>query len=500
MPNLFAQTGGARPGKSFFDLSYSKKFTGDCGKLYPVVHDVMYPNSTWDFAFELFIRANPLATPMMADVKASIHLFFVPIRQLEPDDWEDFISGGEDGLASNTLDDWSPSDVTEGSLWELMGMPVDITPDADNRPLDLPKKAYNHVWNTYYRDEHLTSEVNIDTSEAILHRAWRKDYFTSCRPNQQLGGTPSMAITISGDGGDITIYNATDTTERNLYTYTGAASADRIGLGTNPSGNDKARWGDPGLSATSVDMATLRWNLAIQRWMERNMRAGVRHNEFLRAHYGIAPVDLTLQRPHFIGGISVPIVVSEVLGTNQDNPTDAHGQLAGHGITIDRQRVGRYTAREFGIVIGLLSIMPEAEYEQGINRQWLAKTKYDWYFPEWANVSEQAVLRREIYLNNTKADNETVFGFQGAWDHLRYKPNIICGGMRDGKGFDTWCMSRHFAAPPTLVTSFVEAQTVRDDAWAAPGEDQWIISVGNRITALQPLPRMSRPSILGYGG
>lgn len=488
MPRLFRNVGGLRPGRSAFNLSYEKKMTADVGYLYPIMCDVMVPGDIWQIGANIVVRAAPLMAPILHEVNVHVHYFFVPCRLLESD-WEDFISGGEDGASAATISTWSPSDVTSDSLWAYCFGCHGQTPDADNRPLALPKLAYNTIYNEFYRDEHLTTAVNVSTSESLLKRCWEKDYFTSARPWQVLGTPAALPIT-----GSVTWANTGGSSDGNMV-YNSSDDLPPAGSVTRDTLNNNT------LAATSFGMADLRYTAQIQKWMERNARAGVRYTEFLRSHFGVSPSDARLDRPEFIGGVKVPIVISEVLQTSSQSlaleggeTKTPLGELGGHGITADSQRIGSYRAEEFGVIMGLLSIMPRPAYQQGINRQWFATTKYDWYFPEFAHLSEQAILRREIYINNTKADNETVFGYQGRYDEHRYKPNMLGGLMFENEGFDAWHMARYFASAPTLVTSFVECdEAVTDNCLAAPSEPGFFVSIGNMIRAIRPMPIMAEP-------
>ena len=166
--------------------------------------------------------------------------------------------------------------------------------------------------------------------------------------------------------------------------------------------------------ASTFDIADLRLAFQIQKWMERNARAGVRYTEFLISHFGISPKDERLDRPEYIGGSKVPITISEVLQTSSTDATTPQGNLAGHGITVSDAYCGKYLAQEYGLIIGIMSVMPRSAYSQGINRQWLRRTKYDFYFPEFANLSEQAILKAEILAKDSDSThNKDIFGYQG---------------------------------------------------------------------------------------
>ena len=250
-------------------------------------------------------------------------------------------------------------------------------------------------------------------------------------------------------------------------------------------------------SATTFDISDLRLAFQIQKWMERNARAGARYTEFLRAHFGVSPRDERLQRPEYIGGSKSPVIFSEVLQTSSTDVTSPQGNLAGHGLTVSQSYCGKYHATEYGLVIGLMSVMPRTSYSQGINRQWLRRTKYDFYFPEFANLSEQAVENAEICATASSAHNTGIFGYQGRYDEMRTKDNMVCSQMRDT--FDYWHLARQFdpTTPPTLNDDFVEC-IPRKDIFAVPSEPGLIVSFGNIIKAIRPLPIMGEPGLIDH--
>ena len=178
---------------SVFDLSYSKLFTGDMGYLYPVMHDEVMPGDKFKIANQMVIRMMPLVSPVLHEIDAYVHYFFVPYRLLD-ENWEEFITGGVDGGDTSSLPTWNPTGANGvGTLWDYMGMPVGIVPTG-TLPLDYPKLAYNLIWNEYYMDPTLQTEVDITTSQVLLLRNWEKDYFTSCLPWQQRGTAPALPI------------------------------------------------------------------------------------------------------------------------------------------------------------------------------------------------------------------------------------------------------------------------------------------------------------------
>lgn len=189
--NLFARTGGLNPRRSMFDLSYRKTFTCDMGQLIPIMCDEVVPGDMWEVGNEIVVRYQPLVAPILHEVNVYTHYYFVPYRILW-DQWEDFITGGVDGQSAAVLPRWSPTLNAEGTLWDYLGLPTGIVP-TDALPVDFIRRAYNKIYNEFYRDENLIAQV-AETNEAILNRAWEKDYFTSSLPWQQRGIAPALPI------------------------------------------------------------------------------------------------------------------------------------------------------------------------------------------------------------------------------------------------------------------------------------------------------------------
>lgn len=493
----FQQIRSLSPNKSMFDLSYEKKMTADLGKLYPIMHDEMIPGDFFQIGNQAVIRFQPMVAPILHEIYMYTHYFFVPYRILW-DDWEDFITGGVDGEFAEPIPEWEPTSTAKGSLWDYMGMPVGVDPDGAY-PIDFIRRAYNLIYNEYYRDQTLQTEVALD-QETILIRNWEKDYFTSSLPWQQRGPAPALPIAgytnaqwqidlVNNSSGSTLAYSGVS----DSFTQKSSTGTDLPGMPDfiNALNNNIVDLS----TASTFDIADLRIAFSIQKWMERNARAGARYTEFLQSHFGVSPRDERLQRPEYIGGSKSPIIISEVLQTSSTDATTPQGNLAGHGITISDSYCGKYSAKEFGVVIGIMSVMPRPSYQQGINRQWLRKTKYDFPFPEFVNLSEQAIQQAEIYATAVPAENETIFGYQGRYDECRVKHNLVCGDMRDT--YDYWHVGRQFSTPPLLNESFIQC-VPRKDFLAVPTEPAMLVSFGNIIKAFRPLPIQSEPGLIDH--
>lgn len=513
MPGVYEGVLALRPRRSAFNLSYSKSFSCDLGQLIPVMCDEVVPGDTFTIGAEAVVRFQPMVTPVLHEVNCFVHYFFVPMRLIE-EGWESFITGGEDGDDASSMTRWTPTggNVTNddgnvvadngvGSLWDFLGFPTGVIPTGAT-PLAAPKMAYNLVWNQYYRDETAQTEIAL-TSNVVKNRAWEKDFFTSALPWQQRGTAPALPISgtiatlwpsaaFSGTaaGAAMTVSTAADNI---LHTTTAQAAANieaALERGTVDLGG-----------ATTFDVADLRLAFQIQKWMERNARGGARYTEWLQSHHGVSPRDERLARAEYIGGTRMPVIVSEVLQTSQSDPAGTpQGTMAGHGLGVGRDFCGKYYATEYGIIIGIMSIVPKPAYFQGIPRQWLRSSKYDWYSPEWAHLSEQAVIRAELYANGTSGDNNTVFGYQGRFNELRSKQNMVCSLMRPGVSGslgDYWNMVREFPSYPELNETFIRC-VPRKEWLAVPEEPACLVHFANKIKAVRPLPIEAAPGLIDH--
>lgn len=468
------------------------------GQLIPVMHDEVVPGDYFKIGNQAIIRFQPLVAPVLHEINMYVHYFFVPYRLLW-DEWETFITGGIDGDQTPTIPEWNPTSTAKGGLWDYFGFPVGINPGAGARPITFPMNAYNFVYNEYYADETLQTPVAL-TNEDILIRNWEKDYFTSALTFQQRGTAP--ALPISGvtsaiwQSSDIDIAGGATTLQTSGSADNNLKVPDAVGK-TNVLNFLNGNTVDLS-TATTFDIADLRLAFQIQKWMERNARAGARYTEFLKSHFGVSPRDERLQRPEYIGGSKTSIIISEVLQTSSTDATTPQGNLAGHGITVSDSYCGSYKAKEFGIILGIMSVMPKPAYQQGINRQWIKRTKFDFYFPEFANLSEQAIENVEICaLNANPTHNANIFGYQGRFDEMRIKHNMVCSDMRDT--YDYWHLGRQFnpATPPELNEDFIQC-VPRKDIFAVPAEPGLIVSFGNVIKAFRPLPVSAEPGLIDH--
>lgn len=557
--SVFSSVLGNKVGRSVFDLSHVKRFTCDMGQLIPVYFDECVPGDTRKIGMQCVTRFQPLVAPILDSVDLTVHYFFVPTRLLmdKEEDWNTFLTGGVDGkdesvslplwyfqdffgTGENKTYPFSNNKLTgRYSLWDYFGLPFNVS-DAynsclairdSNHVLGFAQRCYNLVWNEFYRDPNLCEKASLENS-SILYRAWKKDYFTSALPWQQRGIAPALPLSgtvpvnfvnpvsmtsfklgtgVNGSYYTIIAGNVDSAHQYQSIGYNSFGSSPTYEAGTElsqASANIGATATADLSNAATFDVATLRQCVQIQRWLELNARGGVRYTEFLRSHFGIAPKDEVLGRPQYLGGTKSSIVISEVLQTSrtedatQTDKGSPLGRLAGHGLGASSDYICTYTAKEFGYIIGIASWMPKPSYQQGVNRIFSRRTKFDFYFPEFAHLSEQAVTNGEIYATGTAKDSE-IFGYQGAYNEMRYTPSFNCADMRDV--FSYWHLGRIFDTAPKLNAGFLTTNSaydggIRKDIFASKNEPGLLVQFANIVKAIRPLPVYGTPGFVDHVG
>lgn len=502
--------------RSVFDLSHEHKLTCDMGKLIPIFCEDVLPGDTWKVRTDVVVRLEALLAPIMHRVDVYTHFFFVPNRLIF-DKWEDFITGGEDGndaTSAPVIKAPSSTGFAIGSLADYFGIPTGV-PDLEVSA--LPFRAYNLIYNEWYRDENVISEVAVSkgagtdstTSTSLLSRAWEHDYFTSCLPWTQRGSEVSLPLGVSAP--------VVDSAGNQLAVNVGVVSPNTadltVHLGSNYSqvSGNSSQVGMVGsgshlvnrklvadlTNATASTINNLRQAFNVQRFMEISARGGARYIESILSHFKVKSSDYRLQRPIYLGGGRSPIVISEVLQTSSSTSTSALGDMAGHGFSAQRTHEFKRFFEEHGWIIGIMSIMPRTSYQQGLNRMWSRDTRYDYYWPVFAHLGEQGVLNKEIYAQNPSvvdsqgvSVNEKVFGYQARYQEYRTRESQVHGQMRSTLNF--WHMGRIFSSLPQLNANFINSDpTKRIDAVTT--DDNCIVDVYHNVKAIRPLPRKGNP-------
>ena len=550
----FRRTGSLRPRRTNFDLSYEKKLTCDMGMLVPILCEEAVPHDTWRIGNEIVVRMQPMVAPILHEITVYTHYFFVPYRLLW-DRWEKFITGGKNGDNSDVLPRYNLDHGGYGpnSLWDYLGFPVSgwspVTSPSPNIPLDFPRRAYNFIWDEYYRDQNLQSPQNPDPEDPdgeptqppnswgpnwrILMRNWAKDYRTSALLDRQRGTAP--ALPISGETNAVWSSNVINQFSQSgsplILNRSGSPVPGNVGgndvfgeatLSYAGSGGTHGALTTPMLSlnnntvsfdnASTFDVSDLRLSFQIQKWMERNMRAGIRYTEFLRSHFGVSPSDTRLDRPEYMGGSRAPIIVSEVLQTSETTNNSPQATMCGHGIVASGGYIDTYHVEEYGLIMGIMSIMPRPCYEDGINRQWLRRSRFDFYFPEFAHLSEQAIFNVEVFPqggnpldgdgNPVVGGDLDIWGYQAVYDEMRVKNDMVVAEMRSSQpvgwpSLSHWHLSRFFDGLPNLNSDFITCNPDKR-IFAVQNTHGFIVNVANNIRATRPLPPIGEPGLIDH--
>lgn len=472
--------------RSKFSLSHYKLFTCDLGELIPCGMFEVLPGDTIQQATSLLVRCTAMLSPVMHPVHVRIHHWFVPYRLIW-NDWENFITGGPDGLNASVFPtkDIAPS---QGTLSDYLG----VTPGVTSNVSALPYRAYALIWNEWYRDQDLETALTIDltdgtdstTNSTMQNCDWEKDYFTSARPWEQKG--PAITIPL-GTTAPTTITRVSNATEWEAYSsgtntlaassavnITGGDLSGAANISLDPRGQLVGSTDLSGASAVTINV--LREALALQRFEEARARYGSRYVEYLR-YLGVRSSDARLSRPEYLGGGRQTIQFSEVLQTAEG--TNPVGKLRGHGITALRSNRYRRFIEEHGLVMTLCSVKPKTMYAQGLNRSWIRRTKEDFFQKELQHIGQQAIENREVYAGH--ATPLGTFGFQDRYDEYRRQESSIAGDFRSSTA-DYWHMARVFTSDPALNATFVKCVPT-ERVFALPSADVLNIMANHSIQA-----------------
>ena len=497
--------------RSKFDCQSTHKTTFDAGYLVPVYVDEVLPGDTFNLNMTAFARLSTPLYPIMDNMHLESFFFFVPNRLIWTN-WQKFM-----GQQTNPADSISyvvPQQVSPangyaiGSLQDYMGLPTvgQVTATKTVSHCAFWTRAYNLIYNEWFRDENLQNSVTVDTGDGpdtvtnytLLRRGKRKDYFTSALPWPQKGSSVTLPLgssaPVKSDGNRGPSYITTDGTSGTP----GQAYLATVG---QPVGNLFADLS----SATAATINQLRQSFQIQKLLERDARGGTRYTEIIRSHFGVISPDARLQRPEYLGGGTTPININPIAqtsGTNASGTTTPLGTLASMGTGLAHNHGFTQSFVEHGVILGIVAVRADLTYQQGLQRMWSRSTRYDFYFPAFATLGEQSVLNKEIYVTGDTTDTG-VFGYQERWAEYRYYPSRISGLFRStaASTIDAWHLAQKFTAVPTLNTTFIQdtpplSRTLAVGA-SANGQ-QFIFDSFFDVKKARPMPMYSVPGLIDH--
>lgn len=526
--HLFSQIPEANIPRSTFDRGFGYKTTFDSGYLVPFLVDEVLPGDTFKMKATIFSRMSTPVVPIMDNMYLETFLFFVPTR-LVWSNWEKF-NGAQDNPGDST-DYLIPtlannSGFATQSIYDYAGIPTGVA-ITENNPINaLPFRAMNLIYNSWFRDENLQDSLEVPLGDGpdpianynLFKRGKRHDYFTSSLPFPQKGPAEGISINIGGTapvqgsisvpsqsvnfllGGTSTTISQTSTPVDPSYVLKSAKNSTGALTANTSSATVSLSNVTADLSvASAVSINDLRTAFQLQKLLERDARGGTRYTEILRSHFGVVSPDARLQRPEYLGGSSTRIIVKPVEQTSATDSTSPQGNLAAYAVGADRFHGFTKSFVEHGYVIGFLNVRADLSYQQGLDRLWSRRDRFDFYWPSLAHLGEQAVLNKEIYMQGTQAD-EQVFGYQERYAEYRYKNSLITGKFRsqDAQSLDFWHLSQDFETLPQLNSEFITDNPPIKRALAVQDEPEFICDIDVDLKCTRPMPVYSVPGFVDH--
>lgn len=544
-----------------FDRSHVHKTTFEAGKLIPVFIDEVLPGDTTRMSVNYFARMATPIKPIMDNIYLDWFFFFVPNR-LVWEHWQNFCfeqddpDDSTDYVIPTVTATGNSNNAYIGSLWDYFGLPLNTSGNLSGISA-LPFRGVYLIWNEWFRDENLQKSVKIqkgdtnevlDSSRTSAQPSWvfssatnivaglacpprgkRHDYFTSALPWTQKGpgveiplignapvfgdGTP-MKFTQGNNAGALILYESNGS-HSNSRTFLNGYVPGTLPVASSSSINVELLNGELGLATkaqapsglyadlsevSSATINSLRTAFQMQKFYERLARGGSRYTEVLRSFFGVVSPDARLQRPEFLGAFTKMVNVNPIAQTSATDDTSPQGNLSAYGVTAAKFHGFTKSFVEHGYIFGFVCARADLTYQQGINKMWLRSTVYDFYWPTFAHLGEQAIELREIYAQGTEADT-TVFGYQERYAEYRYKPSQITGKFRSsvtGGNLDVWHLSQYFKNAPTLNEEFIVENPPIKRIIAVQDEPEFLLDIGFRYITVRPMPMFGTPGLVDH--
>lgn len=562
----FAQAPQVDIQRSTFDRSSGHKTTFNAGKLVPIYVDEVLPGDTFEMKTSAIIRGSTPIFPVMDNANLDIYFFFVPNR-LVWDHWKEFNGENTTSKWEETveysipqmappLDNGKIDGWEKGTLADYMGIPTQVGPGASQTNPQytvnhLPFRAYCLIWNEWFRDQNLQDPVLIDTGDSqtngrhlipegnsitFENQAALKganllpvnkyfDYFTGALPEPQKGpevllplGNTAPVITMTTD-----ITGITSASPSMRFASNGPINS-QANIVITPTGSGKGTlnhttankdvlngnlipanlYADLG-NATGATINELRLAFQLQKLYERDARGGTRYIEIIKSHFGVTSPDARLQRPEYLGGERIPINIDQVIQTSGTmEGTTPQGNTGAYSLTGNQGSYFKHSFVEHGYVLGLACVRTEHTYQQGLEKIWNRKNRFDFYWPALANIGEQAILNKEIYLQPIKKINEQAFGYQEAWAEYRYKPSRVSSAFRSNittGSLDAWHYADYYEELPKLSSEWIQETYKNVDRTLAVQstlEDQYIADFWFKCKCTRPMPIYSIPGLIDH--
>lgn len=505
-------------GRSQFNRGHGLKMTFDASYLYPIFLDEVLPGDTMTMKLNGFARIfSPLLSPIMDNIELESFFFFCPTRLLW-DNWQ-FFNGEHDAAGAQDTSYTIPviatgmtvnhDNVVNGhGLAAHLGLPEGLTSAGVTGVSALPFRMYNRIFNEWFKDQNLADDRTMNTDNGpdaigdyrIEKSAKKHDYFTSCLPYLQKGtaitaslvGTARLTTNLDV-AGNVSVWAAGDTPPASRLLDTDAATLDvSASAGSTP--GLYADLANPGTAG--IDINTLRQSIAIQRLLERDARGGTRYVEIIKTQFGVTSPDYRLQRPEYLGGGKSFINVSPVANTSATASED-QAELRGVGTGVLSGHAWAKSFTEHGYLMGLIRARADLTYFQGLDRLWSRSTRYDFYIPALANLGEQSVLNKELFVSNVLATDDAVFGYQERWAEYRMKHSRVVGVFNpDVTGaLSQWHLAEDFSSLPSLNTTFMNDSTPMVRVTTVTTEPDFLLDMWFDYKCARPLPVYSVPSL-----